>query len=788
MGEARLGEGPACDVWGLGLCVLWTLSETGDEALYRCVAASGKARARQVCWSLPSPLRVRLGPVLARCLDDDPAARPPVEEFLKALREAYLMVTGREPKPVKGDKICSKYFPMGELLPKLDHRMGRYHEVLLRDFQAASRHYSSATRSEVPAVSVDSHGRPVLFTDLVRTWIKCGGQTDIIQCCEFFVKRVRSVCNPLTADCILFDLACEFGTGETINTVAFFLSSCSARGGATGARRGAAGPSGAAARPGLGGYIPGFSNGILSLFHADPDRAVLIISSGLRLAAERGRLEVVAIITDSGIPAAFASAGRGRAGGKDGAGAEEKRRKGLVDILNHRGPDGSTAIALAARRGHKDIIVVLASKKADPFLANANMVAPLLRAAEGGSLECVALLLELKANLHSVERNGYNPLITAAQYGHADICRLLLDLQADPTLPKSDGGTALMVASFQGYHEVSRLLLDRRADPSAVALGGFSASDVTRSPSVRVLLAHHDGAENLKRLTDFRRAKLNEWTNRHQATKKGKKLKPSQKHRTFLELSQWMDRQCIKARCKMEVQRSAMKTPTPSANAIAGGSGADANETIEGKEFGSNSTGMNPGSNAFDENDENGTGANNAAYANGGAHGSGWGCAVLVCNRSKNYQVVVESYFKGGWRQSYILSPNQERLIRENQRCVVLDPDPACLGSVSNGRNKSKGGVDDSHLPPAIPGAVATQQAHAAAQAAGATSALPGGGAGGSLGAQGRLVAYLLSLRYKSCKSQKKGANDTDTDEAQKKRNARSRVGRGNRRKVGSKS
>eukprot|EP00466_Bigelowiella_natans_P003810 jgi/Bigna1/71008/fgenesh1_pg.14_\ len=268
---------------------------------------------------------------------------------------------------------------------------------------------------------------------------------------------------------------------------------------------------------------------------------------------------------------------------------------------------------------------------------------------------------------------------------------------------------------------------------------GFSASDVTRSPKVKALLAMQDGVENLKRLTEFRRAKVTEWSNRHNAAKKGKRLKPSQKHGTFMELSRWMDRQCIKARCKMELHKSAMKA-LPHPNCLPGAVDHGARAIAGGELSGSDcSSGITPnGDSKARPTTGGGSGKKSAStHAKHGSNGGG-GMAVVLCNRSQFHHVVVESYLKGEWRPAYVLASNQKRVIRANQRCVILEADYAGnslqAASLGNGSGCGGGGYY--------------------MNAGGYSSSYPQGGAVGSssisrkqAGPPGRMVVYMLSLR-----------------------------------------
>jgi len=687
--------GKASDVWGMALCVLWTLSETGRDAVYRVMHTSAAVRSRVVEGLLPSPLRSRLGPVLSACLKDDPKDRPSITQLHEALRTSYRMVSGRDPKLVRSEQLSSKNGPLGDAFPDPHHRLGWYYETVLSDLKSAAKCYGKVVGDkEKNKIAVPAH------IDLLRSLLKDGGSEQLKQACELYYYVIRPaekkdthgensyasrgyVSGAYPEGISLFSMACQYSSPKGVDQVAWWLAEITRHISAknaknredeeqakpdpkdkTSSKRISADTGNAENAKSLEHPMyeeSTFSKGILRLWELPSQYAIL--GAGLRAAAEKGRTDIVDIILREVLSSERRNMLKDAKLSKidldvkgvtervqidGGKVTSDKNRisEGEVQrVLNHQAKEGSTAMVLASKNGHHKVILQLLAAKADPKMPNHNQVTPLLRAAESGSLKVVQILLENKADPHLSEKNGYTPLITAAQNGHAHICRLLLELQADPTKPKKDGGTALMVAAFQGYKEVSRLLLDSKADPSAVALGGFSATDVTRSSAVKSMLESYDGAENLKRLTEFRRTKLNEWTQRHVSSKKGKRLKPSQKHDTFVELCQWMDRQCLKARCKMEVQRSAMNSGLPSS-----GSGLDSQTGHEKHLIEKDST-------------------TNVDWKKKELQTQG----VIVCNRSNTYTCVIETYSKGTWTRLHVLTLNQERILRENQRCVVFD-------------------------------------------------------------------------------------------------------------------
>ncbi|EFO61168.1 NEK, Kinase [Giardia lamblia P15] len=156
-----------------------------------------------------------------------------------------------------------------------------------------------------------------------------------------------------------------------------------------------------------------------------------------------------------------------------------------------RNSEGDTALIIAARAGHKDIVELLDPTDKDGVtalmraadrndLATARALAPLqggqrasgdvminnriiykgtalMRAAARGHAEIVDVLLEKEGGMRN--RYGETALMKAAENGHANCTKLLLEKEGGM---KGDGGrTALMVAAGSGHLECVNLLLER---------------------------------------------------------------------------------------------------------------------------------------------------------------------------------------------------------------------------------------------------------------------------------------------------------------------------------------
>jgi len=136
-----------------------------------------------------------------------------------------------------------------------------------------------------------------------------------------------------------------------------------------------------------------------------------------------------------------------------------------VDARERR--EGYTALVLAAKDGHIDIVRWLLEAGANPNIpSNAGMTA-LIHAAGGGYTEMVTELLDHEAEPNAQTKNGLTALMAAAIDGHSDNVHALLDRKANPDACTKDGKTALLWAVFNGHLKVVKALLDGGADVNA---------------------------------------------------------------------------------------------------------------------------------------------------------------------------------------------------------------------------------------------------------------------------------------------------------------------------------
>jgi ankyrin repeat protein len=136
--------------------------------------------------------------------------------------------------------------------------------------------------------------------------------------------------------------------------------------------------------------------------------------------------------------------------------------QGTIDI-RATDSNGYTALTLAARKGHKDVVELLLAMGAD-IHARENGDTALLQAAYNGHKDIVALLLDRGADICARDNNRDTALTLAALSGYKDVVQLLLDRGADIHTRNDDGDTALTLAAFLNRTDAVELLLNRGAD------------------------------------------------------------------------------------------------------------------------------------------------------------------------------------------------------------------------------------------------------------------------------------------------------------------------------------
>lgn len=128
--------------------------------------------------------------------------------------------------------------------------------------------------------------------------------------------------------------------------------------------------------------------------------------------------------------------------------------------VDDHGPDGYTALHLAAYFGQLEVTRLLLSRGADPNAVSLNdsRVTPLHSAVAAKHRDTAGLLLALGASPNSVQRGGWTPLHAAARDGMETIVDMLLLRGADTTRKSDDGKTAADLADANGHAALARIL------------------------------------------------------------------------------------------------------------------------------------------------------------------------------------------------------------------------------------------------------------------------------------------------------------------------------------------
>ncbi|XP_058813085.1 uncharacterized protein LOC131677350 [Topomyia yanbarensis] len=182
--------------------------------------------------------------------------------------------------------------------------------------------------------------------------------------------------------------------------------------------------------------------------------------TALNIAARNGHIEIVKLLLQYKQPL------------NDGTGRFRK-----IDV-NHADRDGWTPLRSASWGGHTDVVKLLIESGACAIdRADKEGRTALRAAAWSGNEDIVKILIEAGANVNSIDKQGRTSLIAASYMGHYDIVEILLENGADVNHTDLDGRNALCVAALcgsSGYSKVISTLLEYGANTDQTDNEGMS--------------------------------------------------------------------------------------------------------------------------------------------------------------------------------------------------------------------------------------------------------------------------------------------------------------------------
>ncbi|KAK0043240.1 ankyrin repeat and death domain-containing protein 1A, partial [Biomphalaria pfeifferi] len=125
---------------------------------------------------------------------------------------------------------------------------------------------------------------------------------------------------------------------------------------------------------------------------------------------------------------------------------------------------GMTAVHLAAKNGHIDVLKALLMQGVEVDDRDVEGKTALHLAAEAGHKEAVDLLLDYTANPNSETIKEFTPLHLAAMEGHTEMCKSLVKYGCNTNAQNYQGNTALFLAANGNHKEVARVLVDAKCE------------------------------------------------------------------------------------------------------------------------------------------------------------------------------------------------------------------------------------------------------------------------------------------------------------------------------------
>jgi ankyrin repeat protein len=140
--------------------------------------------------------------------------------------------------------------------------------------------------------------------------------------------------------------------------------------------------------------------------------------------------------------------------------------------LNAENRKGQTALTLAKKNGHAEIVEVFEKADRAKSAAKKALGKEMISAVKKGKMDYAKLLIKYGVDVNEKDKKGKTALIWAIENGSIKITQMLLDAGAGANTPDSVyGATPLMVAAQKDSNETLRLLLRFGADVNRKAKG-----------------------------------------------------------------------------------------------------------------------------------------------------------------------------------------------------------------------------------------------------------------------------------------------------------------------------
>ncbi|KAG5672519.1 hypothetical protein PVAND_002642 [Polypedilum vanderplanki] len=173
------------------------------------------------------------------------------------------------------------------------------------------------------------------------------------------------------------------------------------------------------------------------------------------------------------------------------------RSQSEIDALVSAKTGGCTALLIACRNGHYDVVQYLIKRchtdveQCGSVIFDGETIEnapPLWCAAAAGHTNIVKLLIRYGANVNSTTKTNSTPLRAACFDGHLEIVKYLVAHGADIEIANRHGHTCLMIACYKGHYAITKFLLGLKANVNRKSVKGNSAlHDCAESGSLEIL-------------------------------------------------------------------------------------------------------------------------------------------------------------------------------------------------------------------------------------------------------------------------------------------------------------